>query len=579
MRVFLVIVVVATALFAQHSTNPVLLVNGFQLTCPSGGLSVSGTFGQLPTLLAEDGALSVDFFDVCSPPGAGAAIEVLAGLLSAKIQSYPAPVDVIAHSMGGLVVRAYLEGRTGGPYLNPPINPNIRKLVFLGSPHAGVTNTFALWPSSQTSEMQFGSPFLWYLGTWNQLRDDLRGIDAIAVAGTAGINAQGVPWDGVVDVSSASLDFVDSSGTRTRVVPYCHTGPPGDLLCNPGAPWIAYVTDRSHLSYQLIRAFLDGTNDWTTIAPPASSVSTTGGMTFTLSGPSGGFYNSPQLYSVALAKNGTSFSLSTPDGSSIWSSHALPSGSGYTLTMNLAGQQYTVSGVSIPAGGFVTAPVKFPPAIAEILPAGGIPPGALSVAGDSFVSLYGTGLASKIAQGAVSPLPYQLADVSVTIGGAPVQLSYASPQQINALLPSGLAPGLYSLALTNSLGTESINLMVENAVPSLFTYGSNAVSAEDAITGQLIGSSNPAAPGQYVAVFGTGMGPTRLSNGLNVDIATPSVSIGGLPAAVSFAGRAPGYPGLDQINVRIPNGLQPGNVPVIVTSGNRTSNTAFIAVQ
>ena len=52
----------------------------------------------------------MDFFDVCSAPDSS--IESLAGLLTAKIQSYPGPVDVIAHSMGGLIVRAYLQGWT-----------------------------------------------------------------------------------------------------------------------------------------------------------------------------------------------------------------------------------------------------------------------------------------------------------------------------------------------------------------------------------------------------------------------------------------------------------------------------------
>jgi uncharacterized protein (TIGR03437 family) len=423
--------------------------------------------------------------------------------------------------------------------------------------------------------MEFGSPFLWWLGTWNQSRDDLRGLDALAVAGTAGINSNGVPWDGVVDVSSASLDFADSTGIRTRVVPYCHTGPPGDLLCEAGVPWIAYVPDRTHLSYQLIRSFLDGTSYWTSIAPPASSASSTGGMIFTLSSPGGEFYNSPQLSAVAIA----STALSTPASSSIWSNNGIPAGQAYTLTLTLAGQEYTVSNISIPAGGFVTAPIKFPPAIAEVLPSAGAPPGGLSVAAESYVSIYGTGLASSTAQASMLPLPYTLADVSMTIGGVAVQLVYASPRQINALVPNGLTPGLYSLTLTNSIGEESINLMIESAVPALFSYGNNSVSAENALTGQLIGSSNPATAGEYVSLFATGLGPTFLSGGLIVDVTQPSVTIGGLPASVSFAGRTPGYPGLDQINIQIPAGLPPGNVPVFLTSGNRTSNTALMAVQ
>src|SRR5579863_9953464 len=149
---------VSISLFGQHSANAVLLVNGFQAACPDTG--TSGTFGNLPALLIQDGAVRVDFFDVCTAPDGS--IESLAGLLTTKIQSFSGPVDVIAHSMGGLVVRAYLQGRTASPYLTPPINPNIRRLVLMGTPNFGVSDNFSLfsvlvlpWASSQVSEMQF----------------------------------------------------------------------------------------------------------------------------------------------------------------------------------------------------------------------------------------------------------------------------------------------------------------------------------------------------------------------------------------------------------------------------------------
>ena len=48
---------------------------------------------------------------------------------------------------------------------------------------------------------------------------------------------------------------------------------------------------------------------------------------------------------------------------------------------------------------------------------------------------------------------------------------------------------------------------------------------------------------------------------------------------VTFAGSAPGYQGLDQINVKIPVGIPPGTtVPVVITSGNRTSNQVLLVV-
>jgi uncharacterized protein (TIGR03437 family) len=123
-----------------------------------------------------------------------------------------------------------------------------------------------------------------------------------------------------------------------------------------------------------------------------------------------------------------------------------------------------------------------------------------------------------------------------------------------------------------------MNLVIDQSVPTFFALGGNAAAAEHATTGQVVTSSTPAALGEYISLFGTGLGPTYSSNGLNV-AQTPAVSIGGQKAAVTFAGRAPGFVGLDQINVQIPSGVQPGTfVPVVMSSGGRSSNTVLLAV-
>ena len=77
---------------------------------------------------------------------------------------------------------------------------------------------------------------------------------------------------------------------------------------------------------------------------------------------------------------------------------------------------------------------------------------------------------------------------------------------------------------------------------------------------------------------GTCPAPTGLCNAN----AMPTVFVGGVPAAVVFAGQAPGYPGVAQINLTIPAGAPTGSsVSLIVKSadGTVTSNAASIAVQ
>jgi len=71
-----------------------------------------------------------------------------------------------------------------------------------------------------------------------------------------------------------------------------------------------------------------------------------------------------------------------------------------------------------------------------------------------------------------------------------------------------------------------------------------------------------------------------LSNPLSTTPVTPSVTIGGVPAAVSFSGLAPGFLGLHQVNVQVPPDAPAGDaVLVSLAIGGTASNTVTIAVQ
>jgi uncharacterized protein (TIGR03437 family) len=304
-----------------------------------------------------------------------------------------------------------------------------------------------------------------------------------------------------------------------------------------------------------------------------------GGLAFGLADSTGAYSN--QLSSVVVADGQNTSSLSNPvSGSFVWSADRVQAASDYTLSFTLSGQDYTVSNVSVPAGGFTILPMKFPPAISLIAPAAGLSPGSLSVASDSLISLYGAGLAASTAQPSGYPWPFALSDAALMIAGQPARLTFASSGQINALVPAGLQPGLYVLTLTNGRGRHTINLMIEQAVPAVFTLSNNAAAAVHAATGQVVSVSNPAAVGEYVSLYATGLGPTAIQSGLNVAIATPSVFIDSVQAAVTYAGRSPQYSGLDQINIQVPAGTRTGlSVPVVIVSGNRASNSVLLAVK
>jgi uncharacterized protein (TIGR03437 family) len=152
-------------------------------------------------------------------------------------------------------------------------------------------------------------------------------------------------------------------------------------------------------------------------------------------------------------------------------------------------------------------------------------------------------------------------------------LSYAAANQINSRVPDD-ASGLIKLQVKSSVGEQTVNILVEPIVPAIFAPALNA------ITSALVTPQSPLHPGDYVSLYLTGLGQTREQAGLNWAIVQPQVSFGGQPCVVSFAGRAPGFPGLDQINCQISMAVVPSDTAqVVVRSGARTSNVTALPVR
>jgi uncharacterized protein (TIGR03437 family) len=250
-------------------------------------------------------------------------------------------------------------------------------------------------------------------------------------------------------------------------------------------------------------------------------------------------------------------------------------GGDYALIAGVHAPTFSGSGVYINPIGVVNA-ASFQPITASLSPG-------------ELITIFGTGLASvtMTTQGG-QKFPTQLGGVSVTIDSTPCAIYYVSPTQLAVVVPYELSSNgtPYANIQVSNNGTLSnvVQLYWQDASPGIFSTTSNGLglaAAVHAVTGQLVTTSNPAQPGEYVSLYLTGLGTV-----------TPSVSDGALGptnplstadentngnlfvyfndygpngtlgnvGTIQFAGLAPGLAGLYQINVLVPKtGLTSGD--------------------
>jgi len=132
-----------------------------------------------------------------------------------------------------------------------------------------------------------------------------------------------------------------------------------------------------------------------------------------------------------------------------------------------------------------------------------------------------------------------------------------------------------------------VTVPLSDYVPALFA-ANGIVAAVNATQGNIISSSLPVHAGDVIELYANGMGPVNNppasgspagSSPLSKTTTQPVVMIGGQPAAVSFSGLAPGFPGLYQLNVTVPSGLAAGNQGVTIQIGGKTSPSVAIPVK
>ncbi len=217
----------------------------------------------------------------------------------------------------------------------------------------------------------------------------------------------------------------------------------------------------------------------------------------------------------------------------------------------------------------------------------------------SIVSAFGSGMSTVTTAATSLPLPMNLGNVSVLVDGKQARLFFVSPNQINYQIPLDLASGAANVVITsNGQAVSQGTVPVSTVALNMFTADSSGQGAPaglllrikaggeqvyeslvrfDAVQNKFVPAPIVRRAGEqlFLVLYGTGLKLATNSDGnpANGVAENVLVTIGGLNSQVLYAGEAPGYVGLDQINIRIPDNLVVNpNTTVVIRARDLLNN-------
>jgi uncharacterized protein (TIGR03437 family) len=261
------------------------------------------------------------------------------------------------------------------------------------------------------------------------------------------------------------------------------------------------------------------------------------------------------------------------------------------LALDGAGNAYIAGGNLVAKIAVVPAPKI---ASAGVVNGASLLPGPL--APGEIISIFGAGLgpvtpATPTADSSGS-IGNSAGGTQVLIGVIHAPVLYAQANQVNAVVPFGVAGALASVAVSyQGSSTSAVEVLLAPAAPAIFAAdgsgaGPAAILNQD---GKLNTPLHPAQQGEIVAIYATGGGQTapaesdgQVVTGTSRLTLPVEVTIGGLAAEVIYAGGAPSLvAGANQVNARVPATAPTGpSVPVTLTVGGFTSPpTVTVAIR
>jgi uncharacterized protein (TIGR03437 family) len=240
---------------------------------------------------------------------------------------------------------------------------------------------------------------------------------------------------------------------------------------------------------------------------------------------------------------------------------------------------------AIASNGLVNAASFAPQGVA---PAGVVPGEIATIFGVNLTTATGINFSSGL------PLPTNVLNVQVLVNGTAAPIfavdNVNGLQQVNFQVPTGVAnkPTATLQVVDNGAAGNILTVPVISAQPGIFTYnvgGSNFGAILHPNSPQLADTGHPASAGEVVVIFCTGLGTVAPApadgspapGGAQTTL-TATVTIGGVAAPVDYAGLAPGFVGLYQINAHVPTVLSAGNQPVVITMNGIQSAIALLPV-
>lgn len=223
------------------------------------------------------------------------------------------------------------------------------------------------------------------------------------------------------------------------------------------------------------------------------------------------------------------------------------------------------------------------------------------IAPGEFISLFGTEISLQTGTASTNPLPASLLGVGIQFtdqagNAASAGIQYVSTGVINCVVPSGLAKGPVSVAVTDLVGQTSVaKLTLADTAPGIFTANASGKGVP-AATAMRYGADGSQTNVPVFQCGGSGCSPVPMDLGQPGDqtyltlyatgirgrasLSGVTALIGGIAAEVVYAGAQASYPGLDQVNIVIPQSLAgSGVVDLVLNVAGVAANTVMIAIQ